>query len=184
MFQKAGFQKAGFQKAGPRQWTAEPAVSRGSLSRATVSTESAGNVTPFVLILKKIQGGVWSEAGRTPLCPTLAWLSEKYGAGQFELRLQHGQRVLCISKADCISKAVDAAAAATPSRNSILDPATRTRGPGSENMGASNLNATNIGPNKGYVGRESATRESEASWLAAGNGHGRARTALRGTALG
>ena len=139
----------------------------------------------FVLILKKIQGGVWSEAGRTPLCPTLAWLSEKYGAGQFELRLQHGQRVLCISKADCISKAVDATAAAKPSRNSILDPASRTRGLGSGNVGASNPNAANINPiHLGYANREAATRESEASWLAAGNGHGPARTALRGTALG
>ena len=169
-----------------RQWTAEPAVSRGSISRAPISTASAGNVNLFVLILKKIQGGVWSEAGRTPLCPTLAWLSEKYGAGQFELRLQHGQRVLCISKADCISKAEDTkgdAGAAKP-RTSILDPVTRTRGAGAANM-SQNLGASNVGAsNLGYGSRESATRESEASWLAAGNGHGRARTALRGTALG
>jgi hypothetical protein len=167
-----------------RQWTAESSVSRGSNSssnsRAPVSTESAGNVNLFVLILKKIQGSVWSEAGRTPLCPTLAWLSEKYGAGQFELRLQQGQRVLCISKADCISNVdsskPDAASAAKPSRNgSILDPVTRTRGPLANNVGyAAREGAT----------RESATRESEANWLAAGNGHGRARTALRGTALG
>jgi hypothetical protein len=166
-----------------RQWTAEPSISRGSISRAPVSTESAGNVNLFVLILKKIQGGVWSEAGRTPLCPTLAWLSEKYGAGQFELRLQHGQRVLCISKADCVSKAETSkpdAGTAKPARSSILDPATRTRG-----VGAANLSPNGMGTgNLGYASRESATRESEASWLAAGNGHARARTALRGTALG
>jgi hypothetical protein len=161
-----------------RQWTAEPSVSRGSISRAPVSTESAGNVNLFVLILKKIQGSVWSEAGRTPLCPTLAWLSEKYGAGQFELRLQQGQRVLCISKADCLSKAD--APTAKPFRNGALpEPGTRTRGLGSSNGGSGG----------GYVSREvatreAATRESEASWLAAGNGHGRVRIALRGTALG
>jgi hypothetical protein len=168
-----------------RQWTAEPSVSRGSISRAPVSTESAGNVNLFVLILKKIQGSVWSEAGRTPLCPTLAWLSEKYGAGQFELRLQQGQRVLCISKADCVSKAdsskADSAPGQKPSRSgSILDPAARTRGLGAGNVGF----ASREGASRESVTRESAARESEASWLAAGNGHGRVRTALRGTALG
>jgi len=173
-----------------RQWTAAPSVSRGSSSsressRAPDSTESAGNVNLFVLILKKIQGSVWSEAGRTPLCPTLAWLSEKYGAGQFELRLQQGQRVLCISKADCISKTdaakADAASAGKPSRNgSILDPVSRTRGLGASNVAFSSREAAG----RESVTRESAARESEASWLAAGNGHGRARTALRGTALG
>jgi hypothetical protein len=86
------------------------------------------------------------------------------------------------------------AGAAKP-RNSILDPVTRTRGVGAantspNNLGTSNLTTSNLGAsnlsasNLGYGSRESATRESEASWLAAGNGHGRARTALRGTALG
>jgi len=30
----------------------------------------------------------------------VAWLSERFGVGQYELRLQQGARVLCICKAD------------------------------------------------------------------------------------
>src|SRR4051794_3404102 len=70
----------------------------GPVAAAPVAAAPVGH---FVLVLKKIQGSVWSEAGRTPLCPTVAWLSERYGAGQYELRLQQGPRVLCICKADC-----------------------------------------------------------------------------------
>ncbi len=55
----------------------------------------------IVLILKKTQGSVWSEAGQTQLCPTLAWLTNKYGAGQYELRLKQGKRTLCMTLADC-----------------------------------------------------------------------------------
>ena len=55
----------------------------------------------IVLILKKTQGSVWSEAGQTRLCPTLAWLTNKYGAGQYELRLKQGKRTLCMTLADC-----------------------------------------------------------------------------------
>lgn len=58
-------------------------------------------LAPVVLILKKTQGSVWSEAGRTPLCPTLSWLRDKYGAGQYELRLEQGNRTLCMTKAVC-----------------------------------------------------------------------------------
>lgn len=54
-----------------------------------------------VLILKKTQGSVWSEAGRTPLCPTVGWLMDTYGTGQYELRLKLGNRILCMAKAEC-----------------------------------------------------------------------------------
>lgn len=59
------------------------------------------NVAPVVLILKKTQGSVWSEAGRTPLCPTIGWLRENYGAGQYELRLKLGNRIVCMANAEC-----------------------------------------------------------------------------------
>jgi hypothetical protein len=62
----------------------------------------AAEPPPIVLILKKTQGSVWSEAGRTPLCPTLGWLRDKYGAGQYELRLKRGNRTLCMTLADCL----------------------------------------------------------------------------------
>jgi hypothetical protein len=72
-----------------------------TIHRWTADFGAATGTDCSVLILKKIQGSVWSEAGRTRLCPTLDWLRTKYGDGQYELRLEHGPRVLCISKAEC-----------------------------------------------------------------------------------
>jgi hypothetical protein len=51
---------------------------------------------PTVIILKKMQGAVWREAGRTGVCPTPDWLRSSYGVGQYELRLKRGNRVLCM----------------------------------------------------------------------------------------
>jgi hypothetical protein len=62
---------------------------------------AAADTPAVVIVVKKTQGSVWSEAGRTRLCPTLAWLRESYGAGQYELRLERGNRVLCMTRADC-----------------------------------------------------------------------------------
>src|SRR6187431_2954516 len=61
----------------------------------------AANAVPVVLILKKSQGSVWSEAGRTPLCPTVGWLRDNYGVGQYELRLKLGNRIVCMANAEC-----------------------------------------------------------------------------------
>lgn len=61
----------------------------------------ANEVAPIVIILKKTQGSVWSEAGRTPLCPTHAWLRDNYGVGQYELRLKLGNRIVCMTLAEC-----------------------------------------------------------------------------------
>ncbi len=58
-----------------------------------------------MLILKKTQGSVWSEAGRTPLCPTHGWLRDTYGAGEYELRLKLGNRIVCMAKANCATNA-------------------------------------------------------------------------------
>ncbi len=49
-----------------------------------------------VIILKKTQGSVWREQGRTGVCPTPEWLLSSYGSGEFELRLKAGNRVLCM----------------------------------------------------------------------------------------
>jgi hypothetical protein len=49
-----------------------------------------------VIILKKMQGSVWRETGRTTVCPTPEWLSSSYGAGEYELRLKRGNRVVCM----------------------------------------------------------------------------------------
>jgi hypothetical protein len=65
-----------------------------------------------VIILKKTQGSVWSEAGRTPLCPTVGWLRDNYGVGQYELRLKLGNRVVCMTLAEC--KAVAAPGSVSP----------------------------------------------------------------------
>lgn len=65
--------------------------------RASGGAEAA----PVVLILKKTQGSVWSEAGKTPLCPTVGWLRDTYGAGSYELRLKLGNRIVCMAKAEC-----------------------------------------------------------------------------------
>ncbi len=53
-----------------------------------------------VIILKKMQGGVWREAGRTGVCPTPQWLFDMHGVGEFELRLKQGNRVLCMVGVD------------------------------------------------------------------------------------
>src|SRR5688572_23218349 len=70
-----------------------------------VSATGAAEVAPIVIILKKTQGSVWSEAGRTPLCPTVGWLRDTYGAGQYELRLKLGNRIVCMANADCLANA-------------------------------------------------------------------------------
>jgi hypothetical protein len=49
-----------------------------------------------VIILKKMQGSVWREQGRTGVCPTPEWLRAGYGEGEYELRLKSGNRVLCM----------------------------------------------------------------------------------------
>jgi hypothetical protein len=66
-----------------------------------VRASGAAEVAPIVIILKKTQGSVWSEAGRTPLCPTIGWLRDTYGAGQYELRLKLGNRIACMTNAEC-----------------------------------------------------------------------------------
>jgi hypothetical protein len=66
-----------------------------------VGASSAAEAAPVVIILKKTQGSVWSEAGRTPLCPTLAWLRDRYGVGTYELRLKLGNRIACMVNAEC-----------------------------------------------------------------------------------
>ena len=124
-------------------------------------------VEHFVLVLKKIQGSVWSEAGRTPLCPTVAWLAERYGSGQYELRLQHGPRVLCICKVD---HKLDAA------RESKV--VLRTREPEPAN-GTRRLALPNS-----LSQREEEAPLSDASWLRAGNAHVPTRTVLRRTVQG
>jgi hypothetical protein len=75
-------------------------------------TSRAANAAAVVLILKKTQGSVWSEAGRTPLCPTVGWLRDTYGAGQYELRLELGNRIVCMANAECA--ALPAAAKVRP----------------------------------------------------------------------
>jgi len=53
-----------------------------------------------VIILKKMQGSVWRETGRTGVCPTPEWLYSSYGEGEYELRLKSGNRVLCMVGVD------------------------------------------------------------------------------------
>ncbi|MEN9580278.1 MAG: hypothetical protein RJA70_3287 [Pseudomonadota bacterium] len=53
-------------------------------------------VSSTVIILKKMQGSVWRETGRTGVCPTPEWLHSSYGQGEYELRLKAGNRVLCM----------------------------------------------------------------------------------------
>jgi hypothetical protein len=130
-------------------------------SRAAAGAASAA-ADHFVLVLKKIQGSVWSEAGRTPLCPTVAWLSERFGVGQYELRLQHGPRVLCICKADA------ARAQPAPAAQVRLAP-----------------DAAQRRSSSGLPSHQEQRRDSDdATWLRAGNAPPPARTALRGTVLG
>jgi hypothetical protein len=124
----------------------------------------ASELAPVVLILKKTQGSVWSEAGRTPLCPTLSWLRDNYGAGQYELRLKQGNRILCMVNAEC--KAIPSPASSKASAN-----AERPSLDGRANLPGSNL------PGSERVG---TTR----SWLVSGNERAPTRIVLRGTALG
>lgn len=70
-----------------------------------------------VIILKKMQGSVWREAGRTGLCPTPEWLSSSFGVGEYELRLKSGNRVLCMVGVDT-QAALDRQAALTAQRSS------------------------------------------------------------------
>lgn len=79
-------------------------------------------MAPIVLILKKSQGSVWSEAGKTPLCPTVGWLRDTYGAGSYELRLKLGNRIVCMAQAECAAPAP----APSTSKPRLLDPP-RTR---------------------------------------------------------
>lgn len=59
-----------------------------------MSERNGSNST--VIILKKMQGSVWREAGRTGKCPTPEWLVASYGNGEYELRLKAGNRVVCM----------------------------------------------------------------------------------------
>lgn len=77
----------------------------------------SGDSPAIVIILKKSQGSVWSEAGRTPLCPTLGWLRATYGNGQYELRLKQGNRILCMANADCKPPVLDLNESRTASGN-------------------------------------------------------------------
>ena len=135
-----------------------------------MKSDPVNAVEYFVLILKKIQGSVWSEVGRTQLCPNLAWLAEQHGSGQYELRLQLGSRVLCICKAD-------AEAAANDGKSEAV------RGAGEAYGGARRLSAPGRLPNS-LSQREEEAPLSDASWLRAGNAHVPARTVLRGTVPG
>jgi hypothetical protein len=78
-----------------RPWNDRGHVARGIADAAAI-----------VLILKKTQGSVWSEAGKTPLCPTVGWLRDTYGAGSYELRLKLGNRIVCMAQAECVALAV------------------------------------------------------------------------------
>jgi hypothetical protein len=60
--------------------------------------------TSTVIILKKMQGSVWRETGRTGVCPTPEWLVSSFGEGEYELRLKVGNRVLCMVGVDTASK--------------------------------------------------------------------------------
>lgn len=64
--------------------------------RGSDKSNGAAEPRTTVIILKKMQGSVWRETGRTTVCPTPEWLSESYGAGEYELRLKRGNRVVCM----------------------------------------------------------------------------------------
>lgn len=91
----------------------------------------SANAVPVVLILKKSQGSVWSEAGRTPLCPTVGWLREHYGAGQYELRLKLGNRIVCMANAECTAPAAGASVSAMLPRSDAGAGAAQRGGVGS-----------------------------------------------------
>jgi hypothetical protein len=105
------------------------------LMKSSSFTDSRGaraatDTPAVVIIVRKTQGSVWSEAGRTRLCPTLAWLRESYGAGQYELRLERGNRVLCMTRADCsaIERIVPTSAATSRVNDSRLSESRPTSG--------------------------------------------------------
>ena len=95
---------------------AEALEKKSTMTVRRWNDNAAGTQTfaPVVLILKKTQGSVWSEAGRTPLCPTLSWLRDNYGVGQYELRLEQGNRTLCMTKAVCSSPLPPGSVTVTP----------------------------------------------------------------------
>jgi hypothetical protein len=68
-----------------------------SSARPTMQQKNLESPHPIVIVLKKVQGGVWREAGRTGLCPTARWIARQFGVGEYELRLKSGPRVLCIA---------------------------------------------------------------------------------------
>ena len=47
-----------------------------------------------LVVLKKLQGGVWAELARTAVCATPEWIEEKFGAGEYELRLNVDGRMI------------------------------------------------------------------------------------------
>jgi hypothetical protein len=63
---------------------------------------STGVSSSTVIILKKMQGSVWREAGRTGMCPTPEWLTSSFGNGEYELRLKAGNRVVCMVGVDTV----------------------------------------------------------------------------------
>jgi hypothetical protein len=77
---------------------------------AAASDRVESPVIPIVIILRKTQGSVWREAGRTELCPTLDWLRERYGHGEYELQLKLGNRVVCMVKAAALQPEAPASA--------------------------------------------------------------------------
>jgi len=169
----------------------------------TSRAAAADSMDVYVLILKKIQGGVWSEVGRTALCPTVAWLSQQHGAGQYELRLHQRTRMLCICKADCarVQPSTDGAPPNSTRRlaSNGAGPSFTAAGGAAANGTAAHDRAANGTAANGTAAHNRAAQdgaapedaalerngpESDASWLRAGNARGPARTALRGTVLG
>lgn len=77
---------------------------RASNPRMALPAPLDSTRTSIVIILKKMQGSVWRETGRTSVCPTPEWLTSSYGEGEYELRLKCGNRVLCMVAVDTVSK--------------------------------------------------------------------------------
>lgn len=75
-----------------------------SYPRMATSVPQDSSRISTVIILKKMQGSVWRETGRTGVCPTPEWLVSSYGEGEYELRLKVGNRVLCMVGVDTTSK--------------------------------------------------------------------------------
>jgi hypothetical protein len=79
------------------QWHASTTSKDGLKSKMP---ERNGLSSSTVIILKKMQGSVWREAGRTGICPTPEWLTTSFGNGEYELRLKTGNRVVCMVGVD------------------------------------------------------------------------------------